>query len=113
MSAEENVKLWEPHLRGEFVDKNEEVSLATMVEDASVMHVPTQSGGRGKVELKPHYRDVFIPSLPDELKHTVTLESSPKTALSRRRGYDSFTRSGWTGSCPESSLRGSRSRWTS
>ena len=72
MSAQDNVRLWEQHLRGEFVDKNEDLSLATMVDDASVMHVPTQSGGRGKAELKPYYRDVFIPSLPDELEHTVT-----------------------------------------
>jgi carboxymethylenebutenolidase len=72
MSAEDNVRLWEQHLRGEFVEKNEDLSLQTMVEDASVMHVPTQSGGRGKVELKPYYRDVFIPSLPDVLQHTVT-----------------------------------------
>ncbi len=72
MSAQDNVRLWEQHLRGEFADKNEDLSLATMVEDASVMHVPTQSGGRGKAELKPYYRDVFIPSLPDELEHTVT-----------------------------------------
>jgi carboxymethylenebutenolidase len=72
MSADDNVKLWEQHLFGEFVAKNEDVSLETMVEDASVMHVPTQSGGRGKVELKPYYRDVFIPSLPDGLEHKVT-----------------------------------------
>jgi carboxymethylenebutenolidase len=72
MSAEDNVRLWEQHLRGEFVEKNEDLSLETMVEDASVMHMPTRSGGRGKAELKPYYRDVFIPSLPDELEHTVT-----------------------------------------
>jgi carboxymethylenebutenolidase len=72
MSAEDNVRLWEQHLLGEFVERNEDLSLETMVEDASVMHVPTQSGGRGKGELKPYYRDVFIPSLPDELQHTVT-----------------------------------------
>jgi carboxymethylenebutenolidase len=72
MSAEDNVRLWEQHLRGEFVERNEDLSLETMVEDASVMHVPTRSGGRGKAELKAYYRDVFIPSLPDELEHTVT-----------------------------------------
>jgi carboxymethylenebutenolidase len=72
MSAQDNVRLWEQHLRGEFVERNEDLSLETMVEDASVMHVPTRSGGRGRAELKAYYRDVFIPSLPDELEHTVT-----------------------------------------
>ena len=43
-----------------------------MTEDASVIHVPTQSGGKGKVELRPYYRDMFIPSIPDQWEHTTT-----------------------------------------
>ena len=44
MGAEENVRLWLAHLAGEFTNRNEEESLATMVEDATVCHVPTGSG---------------------------------------------------------------------
>jgi len=72
MSAQDNVKLWEQHITGEFVTKDEDLSLSTMVEDASVMHMPTRSGGKGKAELKPYYRDLFIPSIPSEWQHTVT-----------------------------------------
>jgi len=72
MSAQENLKLWEQHIIGEFVDKDEDLSLSTMTEDASVMHMPTRSGGKGKAELKPYYRDMFIPSIPDEWDHVVT-----------------------------------------
>jgi carboxymethylenebutenolidase len=43
-----------------------------MVEDASVMHMPTRSGGKGKAELRPYYRDMFIPSIPSEWEHTMT-----------------------------------------
>jgi carboxymethylenebutenolidase len=64
MSAEENVRLWLAHLAGEFTHRNEEESLATMVEDASVCHVPTGSGGIGKTVLRRYYRDEFIPSIP-------------------------------------------------
>jgi carboxymethylenebutenolidase len=72
MSAQDNLKLWEQHLIGEFVNKDVDLSLSTMVEDASVMHMPTRSGGKGKAELRPYYRDMFIPAIPSEWEHTVT-----------------------------------------
>jgi carboxymethylenebutenolidase len=72
MSAQDNIKLWEQHITGEFATKDVDLSLSTMVEDASVMHMPTRSGGKGKAELRPYYRDMFIPSIPSEWEHTVT-----------------------------------------
>jgi len=72
MSAQTNLQLWQDHLAGEFGTKDVELALSTMVEDASVMHVPTQSGGKGKAELRPYYRDMFIPSIPEQWEHTVT-----------------------------------------
>jgi carboxymethylenebutenolidase len=72
MSTQTNLKQWEDHIVGEFVTKDVEQSLATMVEDASVMHMPTRSGGKGKAELRAYYRDMFIPSIPAEWQHTMT-----------------------------------------
>jgi carboxymethylenebutenolidase len=72
MSTQTNLKQWEDHIIGEFVNKDVEQSLATMVEDASVMHMPTRSGGKGKTELRAYYRDMFIPSIPSEWQHTMT-----------------------------------------
>lgn len=72
MAAEDNLRLWEQHLIGEFVDKDVELALATMVEDATVMHMPTRSGGTGKAVLRPYYRDMFIPSIPPQWEHRVT-----------------------------------------
>jgi carboxymethylenebutenolidase len=63
-------KLWENHLDGEFVAKDAEATLATMTEDASVDHVPVHTGGRGKSDLRAFYRDIFIPSWPDDLVQT-------------------------------------------
>jgi carboxymethylenebutenolidase len=65
-------KIWAEHLDGEFVTKDVEATLATMVDDASVNHVPVSTGGRGKEALRAFYRDVFIPSWPDDLKMTLT-----------------------------------------
>jgi len=61
-------RLWAEHLAGEFETKDVEATLATMVEDASVNHVPVGTGGRGKAALRAFYRDDFIPSWPDDLE---------------------------------------------
>jgi carboxymethylenebutenolidase len=67
LSAAEIEALWVEHINGEFVTKDTEATLATMVEDAYVNHMPVNTGGRGKNELRDFYRDVFIPSWPDDL----------------------------------------------
>jgi carboxymethylenebutenolidase len=72
MTSSELEKLWEDHLAGEFRTKDVEATLATMVEDAYVDHIPVHSGGRGKEALRAFYRDIFIPSWPDDLAQTPT-----------------------------------------
>ncbi|MGW6899756.1 nuclear transport factor 2 family protein [Streptomyces sp. NPDC054919] len=69
MNQEEMVALWEQHTANEFVIKDADLAVATMVEDASVMHLPTMSGGFGKNYLRGYYRDVFIPGIP---QNTIT-----------------------------------------
>jgi catechol 2,3-dioxygenase-like lactoylglutathione lyase family enzyme len=68
LSAGELERLWAEHLAGEFEQKDVEATLATMVEDASVNHVPVGTGGRGKAALRAFYRDDFIPSWPGDLE---------------------------------------------
>jgi carboxymethylenebutenolidase len=70
MRPDELERLWEEHLAGEFTTKDVEATLATMVDDATVDHVPVHTGGRGKDELRVFYRDDFIPSWPDDLRQT-------------------------------------------
>jgi carboxymethylenebutenolidase len=65
-------KLWQDHLAGEFATKDVEGTLATMTDDASVDHVPVHTGGHGKEALRVFYRDVFIPSWPDDLEQSNT-----------------------------------------
>jgi carboxymethylenebutenolidase len=72
MSPEALERLWEDHLAGEFTTRDVEATLATMTDDASVDHIPHHSGGRGKAALRVFYRDVFIPSWPDDLVQTPT-----------------------------------------
>src|SRR3954471_20113568 len=72
MATANLAQIWADHIAGEFVTKDVEATLATMVEDAYVNHMPVNTGGRGKEQLRAFYRDVFIPSWPDDLKMTLT-----------------------------------------
>jgi carboxymethylenebutenolidase len=72
MGAEENVGIWLAHLSGEFGHRDVEEALATMVEDATVCHMPTGSGGTGKDALRRYYRHEFIPSIPEDWTQTLT-----------------------------------------
>jgi carboxymethylenebutenolidase len=58
--------LWEKHVRHEFVTRNTENTLATMVEDAYVNHVPVLTGGTGRDELREFYSKRFIPQMPPD-----------------------------------------------
>ena len=69
-SAAELEQLWAEHLKGEFETKDVEATLATMVDDAYVNHMPVNTGGRGKDALRRFYREDFIPSWPDDLLTT-------------------------------------------
>ena len=63
-------RLWEEHVRYEFETKNTDDTLATMVEDAYVNHVPVMTGGFGKPELRQFYATHFIPKMPPDLEMT-------------------------------------------
>ena len=72
-------QLWEEHVRHEFVTHNTEDTLATMVEDAYVNHIPVLTGGVGKDELREFYSKRFIPQMPPDTE---------MTAISRTIGND-------------------------
>jgi carboxymethylenebutenolidase len=59
-------KLWEEHVQYEFSTRNTEDTLATMVDDAYVNHVPVLTGGVGRDELREFYSKRFIPQMPPD-----------------------------------------------
>src|SRR5438874_7855851 len=59
-------KLWEEHVRYEFTTHNTEDTLATMVEDAYVNHIPVLTGGVGREQLREFYSKRFIPQMPPD-----------------------------------------------
>ena len=66
MREAELIRLWEEHTSHEFVTRNPEATLATMVEDAYVNHVPVMTGGFGKKALRTFYSHDFIPAMPPD-----------------------------------------------
>jgi carboxymethylenebutenolidase len=70
LSSQQLEHLWTEHLKGEFETKDVDATLATMVEDAYVNHMPVSTGGRGKDALRTFYRNDFIPSWPEDLQMT-------------------------------------------
>jgi len=65
--AQEKLRqLWEEHVRYEFSARDTEETLATMVEDAYVNHIPVLTGGVGRDELREFYSKRFIPQMPPD-----------------------------------------------
>jgi len=63
-------ELWEEHVRYEFSTRNIEDTLATMIEDAYVNHIPVLTGGSGRDELREFYSKRFIPQMPPDTEMT-------------------------------------------
>jgi carboxymethylenebutenolidase len=66
MTNEDRVALWDAHCRYEFETRDVDATMATMVEDPYVNHVPTMAGGVGHDELKRFYKYHFIGANPPD-----------------------------------------------
>ena len=65
--AQERLRnLWEEHVGYEFATRDTEDTLATMVEDAYVNHIPVLTGGVGRDALRAFYSRRFIPEMPPD-----------------------------------------------
>src|SRR5437764_2733046 len=63
-------ELWEQHVQYEFSTRNTDDTLATMVDDAYVNHIPVLTGGVGRDELREVYSKRFIPQMPPDTEMT-------------------------------------------
>jgi carboxymethylenebutenolidase len=58
--------LWDKHCEYEFSSRNVEATMATMVAEPYVNHIPTLTGGVGATELFRFYKYHFVDSNPDD-----------------------------------------------
>ena len=60
------VALWEEHCRYEFETRDVDATMATMVDEPYVNHIPTMTGGVGHDQLKRFYKYHFIGGNPPD-----------------------------------------------
>ena len=60
--------LWEEHCRYEFETRDVDATMATMVDEPYVNHIPTMTGGVGHHQLKRFYKYHFIGANPPDIK---------------------------------------------
>ncbi len=58
--------LWEAHIRYEFETRDVDATMATMVAEPYVNHIPTMTGGVGHDQLKRFYKYHFIGENPPD-----------------------------------------------
>jgi carboxymethylenebutenolidase len=64
MNQAEMIARWDEHISYEFSTRNVSSTIATMVEDAYVNHVPVMTGGYGHEALRRFYKEDFISPMP-------------------------------------------------
>ncbi len=60
--------LWDKHTEYEFGTRNVDDTMATMVAEPYVNHIPTLTGGVGNTQLHRFYKNHFIPKTPADTK---------------------------------------------
>jgi carboxymethylenebutenolidase len=60
--------LWEAHRACEFITRDVDATMRTMVEEPYVNHVPTLTGGYGHANLRRFYKHHFIPKSPKDTR---------------------------------------------
>src|SRR6202021_3621451 len=98
MTQADLARLWEEHTDHEFSTRDTESTLATMVEDAYVNHVPVLTGGAGKSALRIFYSVDFIPRMPPDTKLTPVSRTVGEDQLVDEMIF-SFTPSGKSPGC--------------
>jgi carboxymethylenebutenolidase len=68
MVSRDLVELWEEHCRCEFEQRDANATMATMVPQPYVNHIPTMTGGVGYEQLMRFYAHHFIPVNPPDFR---------------------------------------------
>ena len=59
-------RLWDMHCYHEFATRDVDATMATMVAEPYVNHIPTMTGGVGQAELHRFYKNHFVNANPDD-----------------------------------------------
>ena len=68
MGDQDLIALWEAHCRFEFETRDVDATMATMVAEPYVNHIPTMTGGVGHHQLKRFYKYHFVGVNPPDFR---------------------------------------------
>ncbi|HEY2174470.1 MAG TPA: nuclear transport factor 2 family protein [Mycobacteriales bacterium] len=80
MEPAEMERLWDAHTAGEFAAHDVDATMATMVAEPYVMHLPTLIGAQGGRRVRAFYTETFIPEVPADF----VVESVSRTVGTER-----------------------------
>lgn len=63
-SATDLGSVFDAHIKHEFIDRDVEATMRTMVEEPFLLHVPTLTGGAGRREVRQFYEQYFVGKWP-------------------------------------------------
>ena len=84
MNQDEMIALWNEHISHEFSTRDVDSTIATMVEDAYVNHVPVMTGGYGHAALHRFYAQDFISQMPAD----TSIQLIARTVGQNQLGHD-------------------------
>jgi carboxymethylenebutenolidase len=70
MNVRNLVDLWQAHCRCEFELRDADATMATMIADPHLNHIPVMTGGVGHEQVKSFYARHFIPVNPPDFRLT-------------------------------------------
>jgi carboxymethylenebutenolidase len=73
--------VFDAHVKAEFIDKDVAATMATMVAEPYLTHVPTLTGGTGRSEVESFYRDHFVGHWPDDVEVSFTHDREMRVFL--------------------------------
>lgn len=102
--------LWDEHCHHESVTRDVDASMATMVVEPYVNHIPTMTGGVGHDHLKRFYTHNFVNSNPDGTRLVPISRTVGKDRVVDESCSASLTAARLTGCCPVSRRLGNMSK---
>lgn len=112
-SQREMVRVWEEHMSSEFVTKDTEATLVTMVPDAYVNHVPVMTGGVGLEQARAFYSEHFITKMPPDTETVLVSRTVGVDQIVDELIFKLPTPRPWIGCCRASSPRAVASKFRS
>ncbi|HTE35899.1 MAG TPA: nuclear transport factor 2 family protein [Reyranella sp.] len=60
--------VWQEHMQAEFVHKDADEALTTMIDEPHVLCVGSGTGGRGRAEVREFFARHFLPNIPPDFE---------------------------------------------